>query len=254
MDEEWYWMIMMAKCGLNFLTFVLQLRENTGKNLNQETDPTGFEPGPSGWEVTTLSLGYNSSGIYKWHSFNKIFCSIRTSNVDYCVLSPSTTYKIRCRVSGTFNDMWRRKHVLPSSVFNILIDYRWWPECIRNHLSSFKCYYTCCIPGIHNYFTYFLSFLFSLSSLPPFFFTCCISQLLLNVSNWRSWGWFSVVNKYYCEMGKYKIDNNIFLKIISSVLRIHHLWHVLNFVWSNVGNCVYNVNYGYSLLHYQDLC
>ena len=26
--------------GLNFLTFVVQLRENTGKNLNQKTDPT----------------------------------------------------------------------------------------------------------------------------------------------------------------------------------------------------------------------
>ena len=26
------------KCGLNFLTFVLQLRENPGENLYQETD------------------------------------------------------------------------------------------------------------------------------------------------------------------------------------------------------------------------
>ena len=30
------------KHALNFLTFVLQLRENPGKNLNQETDPTGI--------------------------------------------------------------------------------------------------------------------------------------------------------------------------------------------------------------------
>ena len=28
------------KCCLNFLTFVLQLKENSGENLNQETDPT----------------------------------------------------------------------------------------------------------------------------------------------------------------------------------------------------------------------
>ena len=31
-----------GKCDLNFLTFVLQLRENPGKKLNQETDPTGI--------------------------------------------------------------------------------------------------------------------------------------------------------------------------------------------------------------------
>ena len=35
-------MVSGNKCGLNFLTFVLQLRENPGKNLNQETDPTGI--------------------------------------------------------------------------------------------------------------------------------------------------------------------------------------------------------------------
>ena len=29
-------------CGLNFLTFILQLKENPGKNLNQETDPIGI--------------------------------------------------------------------------------------------------------------------------------------------------------------------------------------------------------------------
>ena len=29
------------ECGLNFLAFVLRLRENPGKNLNQEIDPTG---------------------------------------------------------------------------------------------------------------------------------------------------------------------------------------------------------------------
>ena len=33
-------MVSGDKYGLNFLTFVLQLRENPEKNLNQETDPT----------------------------------------------------------------------------------------------------------------------------------------------------------------------------------------------------------------------
>ena len=35
-------MVSGDKCGLNFLTFVLHLREKPGKNLNQETDPTGI--------------------------------------------------------------------------------------------------------------------------------------------------------------------------------------------------------------------
>mgnify|MGYP007063917160 CR=1 FL=1 len=35
-------MVSGDNCGLNFLTFVLQLRENSRKNLNQETDPTGI--------------------------------------------------------------------------------------------------------------------------------------------------------------------------------------------------------------------
>ena len=33
-------MVSRDKSGLNFLTFVSQLRENPGKNLNGETDPT----------------------------------------------------------------------------------------------------------------------------------------------------------------------------------------------------------------------
>ena len=33
-------MVSGDKCGLNFLTYVLQLRENLGKNLNQKTDLT----------------------------------------------------------------------------------------------------------------------------------------------------------------------------------------------------------------------
>ena len=34
-------MIPGDECRLNFLTFVLQLRKNFGRNLNQEVDPTG---------------------------------------------------------------------------------------------------------------------------------------------------------------------------------------------------------------------
>ena len=34
-------MIPRDECNLHFLTFVLQLRENLGKNLNREIDPTG---------------------------------------------------------------------------------------------------------------------------------------------------------------------------------------------------------------------
>ena len=34
-------MISGDECGPNFLTFVLRLRENPGKNLNKEIDPTG---------------------------------------------------------------------------------------------------------------------------------------------------------------------------------------------------------------------
>ena len=40
-------MIMIAKwcpgtMGLNFLTFILEMRENSRRNLNQEIDPTGI--------------------------------------------------------------------------------------------------------------------------------------------------------------------------------------------------------------------
>ena len=34
-------MITGDECGTNFLTFVLRLRENPGKKLNQEIDPSG---------------------------------------------------------------------------------------------------------------------------------------------------------------------------------------------------------------------
>ena len=34
-------MVLGDKCGPNFLTFILLLRKNPGKNLNQKADPTG---------------------------------------------------------------------------------------------------------------------------------------------------------------------------------------------------------------------
>ena len=49
-------MVSGDKCGLNFLTFVLQLRDNPGENLIQETDPTGIWTGPVSWEAMTLPL------------------------------------------------------------------------------------------------------------------------------------------------------------------------------------------------------
>mgnify|MGYP007063911353 CR=1 FL=1 len=47
------WMIVMAKwypgkiCGLNFLTFVLQLRKNPGKTSSRKLTLPGFEPEPA---------------------------------------------------------------------------------------------------------------------------------------------------------------------------------------------------------------
>ena len=35
-------MLTRDKCGPNFLTFVLELKENPGENLNQDIEPTGI--------------------------------------------------------------------------------------------------------------------------------------------------------------------------------------------------------------------
>ena len=58
-DDE---MIHGDECGLNFLTFVLQLRKNPGGNLSKETDLTCIETGPAGWEAMALPLDH--SGVY----------------------------------------------------------------------------------------------------------------------------------------------------------------------------------------------
>ena len=47
-------MVSGDKCGLNFMIFVLELRENPGKTSTRKLTRPGFEPGPIGWEVTTL--------------------------------------------------------------------------------------------------------------------------------------------------------------------------------------------------------
>ena len=53
-------MITRDECGPNFVAFVLRLRENPGKNLNQETDPTrcvrsnDVTPRPQRWAITHL--------------------------------------------------------------------------------------------------------------------------------------------------------------------------------------------------------
>ena len=46
------------KYGLNFLTFILQLRENSGKTSTRKLAWPGFEPGPTGRE-TTLPLNHS---------------------------------------------------------------------------------------------------------------------------------------------------------------------------------------------------
>ena len=41
LDDIWWPYDNRVECGIYFLTFVLRLMENPGKNLNQEIDPTG---------------------------------------------------------------------------------------------------------------------------------------------------------------------------------------------------------------------
>ena len=53
-------MIIGDECGPNFLTIVLQLRENPGK-----IDPPGIEPVPAAWEVTMLLLDHSGGQVYQ---------------------------------------------------------------------------------------------------------------------------------------------------------------------------------------------
>ena len=56
-------MVSRDKCGLNFLTLVLQLKENPGKTSTKKLTQSGFEPGFAGWEATTLPLDH-SGGLH----------------------------------------------------------------------------------------------------------------------------------------------------------------------------------------------
>ena len=70
-------MITGDECGPNFLTFVLRLRENTGKNLNQEIDPIGdrtrtrcmrsndVTPTPQRWSLNFVSNILNHSELWE---------------------------------------------------------------------------------------------------------------------------------------------------------------------------------------------
>ena len=46
--------------GLNFLVFVLQLRENPGKTSTRKLTQPGIEPGPAACEVTMLYLDHSA--------------------------------------------------------------------------------------------------------------------------------------------------------------------------------------------------
>ena len=68
-------MITGDECGLNFLAFVLRLREKPCKNLKQETDPTvdrirahcmrsnDVTPRPQWWSLTQLIYELNGQCI-----------------------------------------------------------------------------------------------------------------------------------------------------------------------------------------------
>ena len=55
-------MIPGYECGLHFLTFVLHLRKNPGETSTRKLTRSGFEPWPTGWEITILHLDH-SCGI-----------------------------------------------------------------------------------------------------------------------------------------------------------------------------------------------
>ena len=56
-------MITGDECGQNFLTFVLWLGENPGRNFNQESDPTGDRTRARCVEVTMLPLDHSGGPI-----------------------------------------------------------------------------------------------------------------------------------------------------------------------------------------------
>ena len=55
-------MIPMGERGINLLIFALQLRKISRKSSPRKLTRNGIEPGPSGWETTTLPR--NHSGVH----------------------------------------------------------------------------------------------------------------------------------------------------------------------------------------------
>ena len=52
-------MILGDECDLHLLTFVLQLRKNSGKISTRKMTRSGTEPGPAAWKATTLLLDHS---------------------------------------------------------------------------------------------------------------------------------------------------------------------------------------------------
>ena len=69
-------------CGPNFLTFVLRLRENSGKNLNQEIDPTGDRIRSRCVSGKMLPLDYGV-GRYNSSLYEFVFRLLQTINSYY---------------------------------------------------------------------------------------------------------------------------------------------------------------------------
>ena len=57
-------MIPGDECGPNFLTFVLQLRENPKKSSTRKLTLPGIRPGPAVSEAMTLLLDHNNGHIF----------------------------------------------------------------------------------------------------------------------------------------------------------------------------------------------
>ena len=68
MMAKWY----LEKCGLNILTFVLQLRETPGKTSTKKLTRPEFEPGLAECEATTLPLDNSGGHVMRCTMFLKL--------------------------------------------------------------------------------------------------------------------------------------------------------------------------------------
>ena len=101
-------MITEDECDPNFLTFVLRLRENPGKNLNHEIDPTGFwtharcvrsnhvTPIPQRWSRLLVAhsqayctILHNELLATLWRFYGMDHCYFQDDNIN-CLVSEST--------------------------------------------------------------------------------------------------------------------------------------------------------------------